>query len=207
MLLMLISAPPLFVRVATLGPPAFPTATWPQVIEVGETPAEPEPPPDAPEPLRATESGVPELLLETVQAAARAPEVVGVKRMFVVQLADAGKLDPQVVEEMAKSPAFAPEMDEALRVTELVVLLVTVTLCVPLEEPTAMLPNDRLEGDAVTLPEEPPEPRPDTVTCCGLLEALSENVRFAVRVPEVVGLNRIVTVQLAEAARVVPQVC
>ena len=187
-----------------MGPPAFPTATWPHVIEVGEALAEP--PLDAPVPLRATESGVPELLLVMVQVAARAPAAVGLKRRFAVQLADAARLDPQVVDETAKSPAFAPEMDEALRVTELVVLLVTVMLWEPLEEPTAMLPNDRLEGAAVTAPD-PPLPSPERATSCGLLPALSVNARFAVRVPEFVGLKRIVTVQLAEAARVVPQVC
>lgn len=202
---MLIGVLPVLVRVATLGPPAFPTATWPQVMEVGEALAEP--PLDAPEPLSATESGVGELLLVMVQAAARAPGAVGLKRMFAVQLADAGRLDAQLVEEMAKSPAFAPEMDEALNVTALAVLLVTVMLCVPLETPTMMLPNDRPDGDAVTLPEEPPEPVPERATCCGLLAALSVKVRFAVRVPEVVGLKRTVTVQLAVAAKVEPQVC
>ena len=122
MLLMLISAPPVFVRVATLGPPAFPTATWPQVIEVGETPADP--PLDAPEPPRATESAVPELLLEMVQEAARAPAAVGVKTTFAVQLAEAARLDPQVVEETAKSPAFVPEIPAPLSVTVAEVLLV-----------------------------------------------------------------------------------
>jgi hypothetical protein len=175
------------------------------VIEVGEALAEP--PLDAPVPLRATESGVPELLLVMVHAAERAPAVVGLKKILAVQLADAARLDPQVVDETAKSPAFAPEMDEALSVTELVVLLATVMLCDPLEEPTAMLPKERLEGDAVTLPEEPPEPSPDKATCCGPLVALSENVRFAVRVPDVVGLNKTVTVQLADAASIEPHVC
>lgn len=69
-----------------------------------------------------------------------------------------------------------------------------------------MLLKDRLPGAAVMLPEAPPVPSPVTATCCGLFPALSVKLRVAVRVPEAVGLNRIVTVQLADAARVEPQV-
>lgn len=69
-----------------------------------------------------------------------------------------------------------------------------------------MLLKVKVVGDAVTLPV-PPVPTPDTATCCGLFPALSVKLRVAVRVPEEVGLNRMVTVQLAEGARVEPQVC
>lgn len=58
----------------------------------------------------------------------------------------------------------------------------------------------------MTLPV-PPVPNPLRATCCGLLPALSVKVRVAVRVPETVGLKRMVTVQLADAASVEPQVC
>jgi len=70
-----------------------------------------------------------------------------------------------------------------------------------------VLLKDKLVGDTVTLPDDPPVPSPVTATCCGLLPALSVKLRVAVRVPEAVGLKRIVTVQLAEAARVEAQVC
>lgn len=70
-----------------------------------------------------------------------------------------------------------------------------------------MLLKDKLDGDTVTLPEAPPVPTPETVTCCGLLPALSVKSRVAVRVPDAVGLKRMVTVQLADAAKVEPQVC
>lgn len=160
-----------------------------------------------PEPESATESGVGELPMVRVQAAARAPAAVGSKRTLAVQLADAARVDPQLVEEMAKSPELAPEMTEALMVTELEVLLVTVMICDALLEPRLTLPKFRLVGDAATVPEEPPAPSPERETCCGLLEALSIKARFAVRVPEAVGLKRMVTVQLAEAASVEPQVC
>lgn len=160
----------------------------------------------APEPLRATESGVEELLLVMVQVAARLPVVVGLKRMFVVQLAEAARLDPQFVLEMAKSPGLVPEIPAPLSVTEAEVLLVTVMACAVLEDPWLTLPKDKLEGAAATIPE-PPLPSPERATCCGLLPALSVKARAAVRVPEAVGLKRTVTVQLAEAARVEPQVC
>ena len=64
---------PVFVRVATLGPPAFPTATWPQVIEVGEALAEPAL--ELPEPDNATASELEPSLTDHV--AARDPEAVG----------------------------------------------------------------------------------------------------------------------------------
>lgn len=70
-----------------------------------------------------------------------------------------------------------------------------------------MLLKDKLPGDTVTLPDDPPVATPETATCCGLLPALSVKLRAAVRVPEAVGLKRMVTVQLADAAKVEPQVC
>jgi hypothetical protein len=48
-------------------------------------------------------------------------------------------------------------------------------------------------------------PVPLSVAVCGLLGALSVKVNAAVRVPDVVGSKRMVTAQLEEAARLVPQ--
>jgi hypothetical protein len=76
-----------------------------------------------------------------------------------------------------------------------------------LVDPTFTLPNARLPGLAVTDPEpDPPVPVPETETCCGLLGSLSVMVSVAVRVPETVGLNRRVTVQLELPARLDPHV-
>lgn len=127
--------------------------------------------------------------------------------MLAVQLAEAARVEPQLVEETAKSLASVPETPALLRVTEPEVPFVTVTICALLDEPVATLPKDKLVGVKVTLPEDPPAPRPETATCCGLFPALSVKLSVAVRVPEAVGLNRIVTVQLADAASVEPQVC
>lgn len=67
-----------------------------------------------------------------------------------------------------------------------------------------MLPKLKLDGMAVTAPGA--TPRPDTATCCGLPDASSVKANVAVRVPEAVGLKRMVVVQLDPAARVEPQV-
>lgn len=116
---------PELVRVAVFGPPALPTATEFQLREVGDTVADPVV--DLlPVPESETESGVEELLLVMDQVATRDPESFGAKTMLEVQLAEAARLDPQVVEAMEKSPAFVPEIPALLRVTELEVPLLTV---------------------------------------------------------------------------------
>lgn len=205
MLLMLTAALPLLVSVAVFAPLVWPKATVPQTMEVGDA-VRVTPEALAPVPLRATVSGVGELLLVMVQVAVRLPVVVGLNRILVVQLAEAARLDPQFVLEMAKSPALAPEIPAPLSVTEADVLLVTVMDCAELEDPWLTLPKDKLAGAALTTPD-PPLPSPERATSCGLLPALSAKVRFAVRVPAVVGLNKTVTVQFADAASVEPHVC
>ena len=52
----------------------------------------------------------------------------------------------------------------------------------------------------------PPVPGPARDTDCGLLLAASVNISEAEREPETVGLNATEAVQLAPAARLVPQV-
>ena len=47
------------------------------------------------------------------------------------------------------------------------------------------------------------EPVPDKATVCGLLVPVSAKLSVAVRVPAAVGLNTMVAVQLADAARLV----
>ena len=108
---------------------------------------------------------------------------------------------------MAKSPALAPEIAAPLREMAAEVPFVTVTGCEALAPPMPTLPKDKLEGVAVAVPDDPLTPKPETETSCGLSPELSVKVRAAVRVPEVVGLKRTVTVQLADAASVEPQVC
>src|SRR5690348_10418709 len=88
--------------------------------------------------------------------------------------------------------------------------LVMVAVCGLPDCPTVMAGQVRVAGEtealAVPPPVEPPSPRPVSATCWGLFPASSLKLRVAVRVPEAVGLKRTVTVQLADAARVEPQV-
>lgn len=81
-----------------------------------------------PVPERATVSGVELAELVMLQVAVRAPVVAGLKSMEAVQWAEAAREEAQVVEETPKSAALVPVIPAALRVTELDVPLVTVTV-------------------------------------------------------------------------------
>ena len=93
-----------------------------------------------PVPLSETESGVWLLLSVIVQLADSDPVILGWKATAETQLADAASVDPQLVEVIVKSPAFAPVMEAALRVTEFGVLLVTVIVCEALAVPMLTVP-------------------------------------------------------------------
>jgi hypothetical protein len=74
--------------------------------------------------------------------------------------------------------------------------------------PTLLAPNVRLVGlgAMVPAPVDPVVPVPVRVTLCGLLLAVSVKRSEAVRAPVAAGLKRTVTEQLADAARLAPQV-
>ena len=65
-------------------------------------------------------------------------------------------------------------------------------------------------GDTVAVdPEVVPlevTPMPESAICCGLLPELSAKFRLAVLAPEVVGLNKTVTVQVAKEGSAEPHV-
>jgi hypothetical protein len=63
-----------------------------------------------------------------------------------------------------------------------------------------------VEGLAEALPPVVLTPVPERATVCGLLLAVSETDNVADLVPLAVGLNATETVQLADAARLAPQV-
>jgi hypothetical protein len=140
------------------------------------------------------------------RVAVKLPAAVGLKTRLAEQLAAAARLAPQVLVEIAKTAAFVPEMATLLIVMAAVVPLLRVADCAGLVAPGAVLPNDRVVGLALTVPPVVPVPVPDSATVCGLLLAVSVKLRVAVRVPVVVGEKTMVAVQLADAARVVPQV-
>ncbi len=140
---------------------------------------------------------------DTVNAAARDPEAVGLNAIAMVQLADAARLLPQLLLEIKKSPGLVPVTAMLLIVMEEPVPLLKVADCDVLLDPTMTLPNERDVGLMLTAPLIP---NPVSVTVCGL--ELSESLKFsvAVRVPVVVGAKMMFTVQLVEAASVAPQV-
>ena len=86
-------------------------------------------------------------------------------------------------------------------------VFVSVTAFWPPTPPTGTLVHVRLDGLAATLPVAVVVvPIPESAMVCGLFVAVSVKARVAVRVPVAAGLNRIVAVQLADAARLEPHV-
>jgi len=80
-----------------------------------------------PVPERATVRGVVLAELVMLQVALSVPVVAGLKSMEAAQLAEAARVDPQVVAGSPKSLGLVPPSVPALRVTDAVVPLLTVT--------------------------------------------------------------------------------
>jgi hypothetical protein len=139
-----------------------------------------------------------------LSVADRAPDAVGLKMTDAVQFAPAGRLVPQDLAAMLKSPALVPDSATLLIVIEELNPFDRVAVCDAVLEPTEVLPNVRLEGVAVTVPDEILFPVRATV--CGLL--LAESLKFSVadRAPVPAGAKTMLTVQVAEAARDAPHV-
>jgi len=79
--------------------------------------------------------------------------------------------------------------------------LVSVTVFARLVVPVATAPKLKLVGESFAV-----VPIPDRLTFCGLPEALSVTLSIAVRVPDAVGLNVTLMLQLAPAPSELPQV-
>ncbi|HEX5235716.1 MAG TPA: hypothetical protein VFW25_10345 [Silvibacterium sp.] len=105
------------------------------IAEGGEIPV-----PLVPVPESDTVSGVALLLLVMLHEAVSGATIVGVNAMLTAQLADAARLEPQVVDVTAKSAAFVPEIPAELRVTAFAVVFETVTVCEVLVDASATLP-------------------------------------------------------------------
>lgn len=202
MLLIANAEAPLFVSVMTFGPPVCPTATLAQFKLAGLTAAEPDPPP-APVPDSETVCGLLATPSVNCRLADLAPAALGLNVIVVVQLAPDARVPPHVLFEITKSAALVPETAMLLIVMVAALPFCRVATFVPPFAPTAKDPHARLVGVAETVPLGA-VPRPDSATLC--VPAPSVNARLAVRVPVAVGPKRIVAVQLAEAARVVPHV-
>lgn len=111
MLLMLMVPLPVFVKVAVLGPPAFPTLTLAQLMELGDTLAvDPE---DVlsevmPMPDNAICCGLlPELSVK-FKLAVLVPEAVGLNKTVTLQVAEEGSAEAHVFLSIEKSPESVP---------------------------------------------------------------------------------------------------
>lgn len=133
-----------------------------------------------------------------VTAPARAPVVVGVNVTLMAQLAAGATLVPQLL--AAKSPlvAMLAIINVALPV------LVNVAVCDALVLPTTWLPKARLSVERLTAGPDA-TPVPFNAIVCGLPGALSVIVIAPESVPRAPGVNMTVIVQLAPAARLLPQ--
>jgi hypothetical protein len=138
-----------------------------------------------------------------VNVAVRVPAAVGLNTIEAAQVAEALRVAPQESLEIVKSAASAPDTAMLVMVIDEVSPLVSVTDWDVLVEPTAVLANERLVGVAETLPGAL-VPIPERVVVCVPAESLK--LRMAVRVPVVFGAKSTFTVQLVDAARLVPQV-
>jgi hypothetical protein len=159
-----------------------------------------------PAPERVTFCGLPLPESAKLSVAVRVPDTDGLNTTLTVQLAAAARLEPQVLLEMAKSPGFEPPIVIPLMVMEDVVPLLNVAVWDALVDPTAVFGKPMLVGETVTLPDEAVPPVPVKLTFCGLLLAESATFNVAARDPVVAGLNISEMVQLADAARLLPQV-
>jgi hypothetical protein len=100
-----------------------------------------------------------------------------------------------------KSVALVPAIVIPEIINEVVARFVSVTVFAALVTPMATAPKFKLVGDSFAV-----VPIPLSGTFCGLPAALSVTLKAAVRVPEAVGLNLMLIVQLAPAASELPQV-
>jgi len=151
-------------------------------------------------PESATSCGLPGALSVTLKDALRAPVAVGLNVTLKVQLAPAAKEAPQVCV-CKKFPALVPVIAIELIVSAAVPTLVRVTVLAALVVPTVTVPKLKLVGDSLAV-----VPTPLSGTTCGLPGALSVTLKEALRVPVAAGLNVTLKVQLAPAAKDVPQV-
>jgi len=133
--------------------------------------------------------------------AVSAPVVVGPKWPWMLQLAPTARLVPQLLAK-TNEDALAPVTAMLVMVKAAVPVLVMVTDCELLAEPTAVAGKARLVADRVT---GGTTPVPLSAILCGELAALSVMVMDAVSEPPAAGAKCPWMLQFAPAARLVPQ--
>jgi hypothetical protein len=153
-----------------------------------------------PTPARLTCCGLPAALSVTLSIAARVLDAVGLKVTRMMQLAPAANELPHLGY-CAKSAASVPVIAMPVTVNVVDPTLLSVTIWAGLVAPMPTAPKLRLKGESRTV-----VPIPTRLTFCGLPAALSVTLSIAVRVPDTVGLNSTLMLQLAPAASELPQV-
>ena len=158
-----------------------------------------------PVPERDTVCGLLVAVSVNVRAAARVPEAEGANTIPTEHVPFGEILVPQVLLEMEKSLEFVPVITMLLMETSVLPPLYKEADCDGLLEPTVTVANESVEGLAVSVLVGD-VPVPESVTVWGLLLSESTNVSVAVLLPVAVGAKTTFTVQLADAARLLPQV-
>ena len=151
-----------------------------------------------PVPARLTVCGLLAASSLKVSVPVTVPFLVGEKVTPTVQVAPGAILVPQVLLDIAK--CVVTTMLE--KVSETFWSLVRITVLGKLVLRKTTLPKFKVLVESVT---GLPLPVPVRLTTWGLPEALSVKVREPVKVPTAVGENSTPTLQLAPAARLVPQ--
>ena len=137
-----------------------------------------------PVPLREIDCGELVALSVMVMAAVMAPAFVGEKWPWMTQFAPAATLVPQLFAN-PNEEAFVPVTVMLVTVRVPVPVLVSVTDCDALVDPTCWVPKDKLLADRDTAGA--PLPVPLKAIDCGELGALSVMVTAAVIAPAVAG--------------------
>ncbi len=194
-------AVPELVRVRTCAAVAVPTLVVAKVRLVAESFTAGV----SPVPERVTFCGEPAALSVRATSAVRAPAAAGLNSTEKVQVLPAARVVPQVLAEMRKDVVLVPPraMDVMSRVP--VPELVRVMVWAAVVEPTAVAAKVSAVAESLTAGVAA-TPVPLRATVCGEPVALSAMESDAARAPAAAGLNSTETVQLAAAARLVPQV-
>src|SRR3954469_19816337 len=150
-----------------------------------------------PLPVRAMVAGLLLALPVRVTLPVRVPDEVGLKVTVTVQEAPTASDEQLLV--CAKSPVAATEEMVAV----VVPVLLTLTVCAALVEPTIVPANDRLDGPADRIGPGA-TPLPDSGIVLVMPDAVT--VRLPVRAPVAVGVNLTLTVQEPPAAIELPHV-
>lgn len=91
------------------------------------------------------------------RVAVSAPATLGLKTMLMVQLAPAARLEPQVVADWEKSPAFVPANFVLMLLRAVEVPFVRVTIWAVLVVPSVTVPKSSEVGDTNTVAKTPGE--------------------------------------------------